>query len=99
MPFGLTNAPATFQSLMKKIFKPFLRRFVLVFFDDILIYSSSLEEHAQHLSEVLGLLEQHQLYANAEKCAIGQTQVAYLGHIVFGAGVAMDPEKVQAIQE
>ena len=84
---------------MNEIFKPFLLRFVLVFFDDILIHSSSLEEHAQHLSKVLGLLEQHQLYANAKKCVIGQTQVAYLSHIVSRASVAVDAEKVRAMQE
>ena len=98
MPFGLTNASATFQSLMNEIFKPYLRRFVLVFFDDILIYSSSLEEQERHLSEVLKLLTHHQLYANDKKCSIRQSQIAYLGHIVSEKGVAMDPDKIAAIQ-
>ena len=99
MPFALTNAPTTFQSLMNEVFKPFLRRFVLVFFDDILVYSLSMADHVQHLLMVLETLAQHQLYANAKKCEIGKSRVAYLGYIVSGEGITMDADKIKAMQE
>ena len=99
MPFGLTNAPSTFQSLMNEIFKQHLRKFVLVFFDDILIYSRNGEEHLKHVSEVLSILRKHKLYAKKEKCQFGQDQIQYLGHVISTEGVAVDPEKVCAMVE
>ena len=97
MPFGLTNAPATFQSLMNDIFRPFLRKYVLVFFDDILVYSKTEAAHKEHVSSVLATLKEHQLVANLNKCAFGQTMIAYLGHIISKDGVAADPENIEAI--
>ena len=99
MPFGLCNAPATFQALMNDVLRPFLRRFVLVFFDDILIYSASWTDHLRHLRIVLTELRRHSLFVKCSKCAFGVPSVAYLGHTISAAGVAMDSAKVQAIVE
>ncbi|KAF0911959.1 hypothetical protein E2562_012771 [Oryza meyeriana var. granulata] len=99
MPFGLCNAPATFQSLMNAVLRPFLRRFVLVFFDDILIYSATWADHLRHLRAVLSMLRQHQLFVKRAKCAFGVSSVSYLGHVISAEGVAMDPAKVQAIHD
>lgn len=97
MPFGLTNAPATFQCAMNAIFQPWLRKFVLVFFDDILIYSKSWEEHLNHLKQVLNTLQQQHFYVNLKKCEFGQIAVRYLGHVISNQGVAMDPQKIEAV--
>ncbi|XP_071940002.1 uncharacterized protein [Coffea arabica] len=97
MPFGLTNAPATFQALMNSVFEPYIRKFVLVFFDDILIYSPDYKTHLHHLSLVLGTLRKHSLYAKMSKCSFGQNQVEYLGHVITSEGVNTDPSKVEAM--
>lgn len=97
MPFGLTNAPAIFMSLMNKIFRPYLDQFVVVFIDDILVYSRSEEEHEQHLRIVLQILRENQLYAKASKCEFWLNEVKFLGHVVSENGIAVDPTKVEAV--
>lgn len=97
MAFGLTNAPATFQLLMNSVLGPYLRKFALVFFDDILIFSKSLAEHLEHIKLVFEKLREHQLVAKLSKCTFAQEKVEYLGHVITGQGVATDPSKVAAI--
>ena len=97
MPFGLTKAPAAFMDLMHRVFQPYLDQFVMVFVDDILIYSQSEWEHEYHLRIVLQLLRDHQLYAKFSKCEIWLTEVRFLGHVVSASGVSVDPEKVEAV--
>lgn len=97
MPFGLTGAPGTFQEAMNSTLAPLLRKFVLVFFDDILIYSRSYEQHLDHLKQVFELLRAHEWKLKMSKCAFAQRQISYLGHIISGAGVATDPDKVTAV--
>ena len=97
MPFGLTNAPAYFVHLMNKVFMKFMDKFVVVFIDDILVYSKTPEEHAEHLRIVLGELRKHQLYAKFSKCEFWLRQVGFLGHVLTQEGVAVDPEKVKAV--
>uniref|UniRef100_A0A2N9H624 Reverse transcriptase n=1 Tax=Fagus sylvatica TaxID=28930 RepID=A0A2N9H624_FAGSY len=99
MPFGLTNAPSTFQSLMNEIFKNQLRRYVLVFFYDILVYSTNWEDHLKHLETTLAILKNHNLFAKLGKCEFGQMSVRYLGHIISHEGVCVDLEKISAMVE
>lgn len=97
MPFGLTNAPSTFQALMHEVFRPLLRKGVLVFFDDILVYSSTWDSHLHLVTQVL-LLQDHQPVINQKKSSFGMQSVEYLGHIISHHGVSMDPLKISAVQ-
>lgn len=97
MPFGLCNAPATFQSLMNQVFNQFLRKLIFVFFDDILIYSKSFDDHLQHLELTLAILRANQLYATMSKCQFGQDKTEYLGHVISSEGVSTDPTKIQCM--
>ena len=97
VPFGLTNAPAIFMNLMNLVLMPYLDKFVVVFIDDILIYSRSIEEHAEHLRIVLQTLREKQLYAKFKKCEFWLEEVSFLGHIISRKGIAVDPAKVDAV--
>jgi hypothetical protein len=98
MPFSLTNAPSTFQSLIYDVLRPFIRKFVLVFFDDILVFSRSWSKHLQHVKQVFQALRDHKLDLKRSKCAFGTGIVVYLGHIISAVGGTMDPAKVEAIE-
>ncbi|KAL4033204.1 hypothetical protein IC575_006290 [Cucumis melo] len=97
MSFGLTNAPAVFMDLMNTVFKDFLDSFVIVFIDDILIYSKTEAEHEEHLHQVLETLRANKLYAKFSKCEIWLKKVTFLGHVVSSEGVFMDPTKIEAV--
>ena len=97
MSFGLTNAPAAFMDLMNRVFRPYLDRFVIVFIDDILVYSRSELEHERHLGLVLQTLRWHQLYAKFNKCEFWLSRVGFLGHVVSADGIYVDPHKVEAV--
>ena len=97
MPFGLTNAPAAFMALMNNIFSAYLDQFVIIFIDDILVYSEDEEQHAEHLRIVLQTLREHRLYAKFSKCEFWLRKVSFLGHIVSSEGISVDPTKVEAI--
>eukprot|EP00253_Pinus_taeda_P012064 PITA_12064 len=99
LPFGLTNASATFMCLMNGIFHPYLDQFVLIFIDDILIYSRTIEEHHEHLRIVLQTLRKHQLYAKFSKCDFFKEEIQYLGHVISKDGIAVDPEKIKAVMD
>jgi hypothetical protein len=97
MLFGLTNAPATFCTFMNDIFREWLDDFVVVYIDDILIYSGSLEEHAEDLRKVFQRLRENKLYAKLKKCKFGVTKVDFLGHRIIQEGLKMDDHKVKVI--
>ena len=97
MPFGLTNAPAAFMDLMNRVFQSYLDRFVIVFIDDILVYSGSLEEHSEHLRIVLQTLRERQLYAKLSKCQFWLDKVAFLGHVISADRVSVDPQKIEVV--
>jgi len=97
MSFGVTNAPAVFMDYMNKIFRPFLDKFVVVFIDDILIYSKTQEEHAKHLRLVLSVLREKQLYAKLSKCELLMNEVQFLGHMISAQGIAVDSAKVEVV--
>lgn len=99
MPFGLTNAPATFCTLMNKIFHPYMDKFVVVYLDDIVVYSESLQDHVQHLRLVFQTLRENELYVKPEKCSFAQPEVMFLGHKIAGGQISMDSSKVKAIMD
>jgi hypothetical protein len=99
MSFGLTNAPAYFMNLMNKVFMEFLDKFVVVFIDDILVYSKFEEEHATHLRLILETLREHQLYAKFSKCEFWLKEVGFLGHVLSAGGVFVDPKKITSVME
>ncbi|XP_050133164.1 uncharacterized protein LOC126609229 [Malus sylvestris] len=98
MPFGLTNAPAAFMRLMNEVFQEYLDKFVIVFIDDILVYSKSKSDHIRHLNLVLRKLREHRLYAKFSKCQFWLDQVAFLGHVVSAQGIQVDPQKIAAVE-
>ena len=99
MPFGLTNAPTIFMCLMNNVMHKYLDKFVVVFIDNILIYSKTEEEHKEHLKIVLQELRDHQLFAKFSKCDFFKDKIQYLGHVVTKEGISLDPEKIKAIED
>ncbi|GKA58293.1 putative reverse transcriptase domain-containing protein, partial [Tanacetum coccineum] len=98
MPFGLTNAPAMFIDLMKRVCKPYLDKFIIVFIDDILVYSKDEEEHGKHLKIILELLKKERLYSKFSKCDFWLDSVQFLGYVIDRNGVYIDPAKIESIK-
>jgi len=98
MPFELTNAPSIFMRLMNHVLREFVGRFIVVYFDDILVYSRDLDDHLGHLRKVILVLRKHALFANIDKCTFCIDNVVFLGFVVSKNGVHVDPEKIKAIQ-
>ena len=98
MPFGLTKAPATFCTLMNKLFHPYLDRFVVIFLEDIVVYSNSMEDHVQYLCKVFKVLRDNDLCVKREKCSFAQPTVQFLGHTISHGEIRMDGDKVEAIK-
>ncbi|GJY46039.1 putative reverse transcriptase domain-containing protein [Tanacetum coccineum] len=98
MPFGLTNALAVFMDLMNRVCKPYLDKFMIVFIDDILIYSKTKGEHSEHLKIILDLLKKEKLYAKFSKCDFWLESVQFFGHVINREGVHVDPAKIEAIK-
>ena len=99
MPFGLTNAPATFMHLMQQMFRKYLDEFVIVFLDDVLIYSKSKEAHEKHVRTVLETLRDNQLYAKRSKCDFFKEEISFLGHVINKDGIKMEQSKVDAVKQ
>ena len=97
MPFGLTNAPTDFMDLMNRIFRPYVDQFVIVFIDDILVYSKDRKDHDTYLQVVLDTLRKEQLYAKLSKCEFWLNEVSFLGHIVSKEGIRVDPKKIEVV--